>query len=338
MALDNRKITFTAPWQVELSEEKLADDGPLGGNEVLLKKHYTLISPGTELACLSGNESWFAMPGTPGYSAVSEIVRKGPDVEGFEIGDFVFHYGNHSALERTSVEGVFLKVPESIPLSWVPFARMATVAFTSIRVSNIELGDCVAVTGLGLIGNMASQLAGLQGAKVIGVDLSGQRREIAKLCGVNHVLDGTGDRLANEVMELTSGNGVSALIEATGVPQVAINGLPWIGKFGELILLGSPRGALDANVTEVLNYSHLFDRGCITFKGAHEWRYPVTPTPFNKHSLTRNSQVVFELMGQRRLNIEPLISHVLSPEDAPSAYEGLRFNKDDYQGILFKWC
>lgn len=330
----NRQIVFTAPWQVEVREEG-KPGRPLSGREVLVRKLYTLISPGTELACLSGNEHWFRMPGIPGYAAVSRIEAVGSEADGFAEGDIVFHYGNHSEYEIVKAEGVFLKVPEGLELSWVPFTRMATVAMTSLRVSAIELGDYVAVTGLGLVGNMAAQLAGLQGATVIGVDLADNRRKLAEACGIAHTVAG-GEGAAERVKAIAEG-GVGTLIEATGVPQVAVESVAWVRQYGEMILLGSPRGRHETDVTDLLNYVHLNGRGCITFKGAHEWRFPVERNPFVKHSLVRNSEIVFDLMKRGRLQVQPLISHVLPPEEAPSAYEGLRSRKDEYQGVLFKW-
>lgn len=300
-------------------------------------KRYTLISPGTELACLSGGESWFPMPDVPGYAAVSEIVELGEQTDGFQIGDLVFHYGKHCQYELVPVSGVFLKVPADLEPRLVPFTRMATVAMTSVRVSNIELGDTVAVTGLGLIGNMASQLARLQGANVIGIDLSEERLKLASACGLALGVSAGSSDVAAEVREATGGAGVSALIEATGVPKVAVDSLPMIARFGELIFLGSPRGEYTANVTDVFNYSHLIGRGSITFKGAHEWRFPLEPDKFTKHSLVRNSAIVFDLIRDKKVHIEPLISHILKPEEASQAYEGLRHHKDDYNGVLFDW-
>ncbi|WP_233566855.1 zinc-dependent alcohol dehydrogenase [Cohnella endophytica] len=333
--MKNKKVVFSEAWKVEVLQDNHFNP-KLSANEVLLKKRYTLISPGTELACLSGNESWFSMPTVPGYSAVSEIIETGIDVKDFNVGDVVFHYGTHSEYEVAKVDGVFLKVPDGIDLTWVPFVRMATVAMTSIRVSNIELGDMVMVTGLGLIGNMASQLAALQGASVIGIDLSQQRLEIARECGVEHVLAGNAD-VKEKVRGITTDRGVSTLIEATGVPSVSLDHVSSVGKYGEVILLGSPRGACEANVTDLLNRIHLNDLGCISFKGAHEWRYPLMPDVFVKHSLVRNSRIVFKLMQQKKIKIEPLISHILLPDEAPSAYEGLRNKKDEYSGVLYKW-
>lgn len=333
--MENKQIVFAAPWQVELRRETMTTP-KLGPGQALVKKRYTLISPGTELACLSGGEGWFPMPGLPGYAAVSEIVALGEGESSWSAGDLVFHYGKHILYEVVPTNGVFLRVPEGVELRHVPFIRMATVAMTAIRVSAIELGDTVAVTGLGLVGNMAAQLAGLQGASVLGCDLSPARLQLAERCGIYRGIL-AGEHAGAQVREATGGVGVSTLIEATGVPKVAIDSLLWMAPFGELIFLGSPRGDYQANVTDVFNYSHLIGRGSITFKGAHEWRFPVEPDKFVKHSLVRNSQVAFHLIGSGKLQIEPLISHVLQPGDAPQAYEGLRNDKESYHGVLLDW-
>lgn len=333
----NTQITFTEPWKVEVTNEPLATDA-VKPSSIVVEKKYTLISAGTELACLSGNEAWFAMPKVPGYSAVSEVIAVGSEIDKVKPGDIIFHYGNHARYEVLQGTDIIVKVPEGIPLHWIPYARIATIAMTAIRVSTIELGDHVGVTGLGLVGNMAAQLAQLQGAKVIGIDLEQNRRDIAKQCGIYATIDGKEQNMIETIQQLTEQQRVSTLIEATGVPQVVTTSLPYIAPYGELILLGSPRGQYEGNITELLNYSHLISNGCITFKGAHEWRLPTTPNPYNKHSLIRNTTVALELMKSRALHIEPLISHILSPEtDAANAYEGLRNNKDQYHGVLFDW-
>lgn len=334
--MNNRKIVFESPWQVDVIEEDFIKQN-LNEQEVLVRKIYSLISPGTELAMLSGKESWAHLPTTPGYASVSEIVERGEGVKHFKAGDIVFHYGDHSEFQVVTTTGTFLKVPEYLDLRWVPFTRMATVAFTAIRVSQIELGDFVSVAGLGLVGNMAAQLAKLQGANIIGVDLSKERLRIAQDCGVNFTLNGVSGTVKQQISEFTKGVGVSTHIEASGVSKVAVESLEWIAKLGEIIFLGTPRGEYNTDVTEVFKSCHLMGKGCITFKGAHEWRYPVEPNEFAKHSLVRNSNIVFELMKQKRLQIEPLISHVLKPEQAKEAYEGLKNNKDQYNGVLFDW-
>ncbi|WP_340003918.1 hypothetical protein MHH52_18325 [Paenibacillus sp. FSL K6-0276] len=51
----NRKIMFMSPFQVETIEEEYVPK-TLGDQEVLVKLIYSLISPGTEMAMLSGKK------------------------------------------------------------------------------------------------------------------------------------------------------------------------------------------------------------------------------------------------------------------------------------------
>ncbi|MGO4344034.1 zinc-binding alcohol dehydrogenase [Paenibacillus sp. MCAF9] len=334
--MENTKVMFVSPLQVETVKENYILK-KLNENEIVVQLIYSLISPGTELAMLTGKEEWAKLPLCPGYASVSKVMETGEGVKDLQPGDIVFHYGQHSKYQVVNTNELCIQVPENLDLKWVPFTRMATVAFTSVRVSEIEIGDFVSVTGLGLVGNLAAQLARLQGATVIGVDLSKERIRTAEACSVDYTIDGGVEDTKQRISMLTKGAGVSTHIEATGVPAVGVDSLKWIAKLGEIIFLGSPRGEYNTDVTDILNYCHLYGRGCITFKGAHEWRYPVEPNEFVKHSLVRNSEIVFELMKQNRLQIEPLISHVIKPEQAKEAYEGLRVNKDQYNGVLFDW-
>jgi len=306
-------------------------------DHVLIRTHYSLISAGTELACLSGSETWFKMPRSPGYASVGEVVAKGDNVTRVAVGDLVFQHGHHEEVSLQPAQGILMKAPETLEEQLVPFARMATIAMAAIRVSDIELGDYVAVTGQGLVGNMAAQLAGLQGASVIAVDVNESRLQRSRQCGIELCVNPGQCDMREEVMKLTGSQGVSTLIEASGVTQVVMDALPLTGNSGEMILLGSPRGEHQADITDLLNYCHLSGRGGITFKGAHEWGFPVEHDNFVKHSIERNTRIAFDLMANRRLRVEPLLSHVVKPHDVAGAYEGLKNNKDDYMGVVIDW-
>ncbi|MDO9541509.1 MAG: zinc-binding alcohol dehydrogenase [Kiritimatiellia bacterium] len=331
-----KKLVFAAPGKVELQEDDINLNSVPDG-QAIIKTHYSLVSAGTELACLAGTESWFQMPRVYGYCSVGEIKALGRNVTGFQPGDIVFQYGQHAGFITTPVSGVFVKIPAGLDEKLAPFARMASIAMTAMRVSEIELGDYVAVIGQGLVGIMAAQLARLQGATVIVADVSAKRLELSRTCGIEHRFNPSQCNLKEEVMALTDDKGVSTLIDASGNPKVIVESLPLIGRLGELILLGSPRGEYQGNITDVLNVSHLCPR-CVTFKGAHEWRYPVAQDEFVKHSLERNTRIIFDLMASNRLLVKPLISHVLKAEQAVQAYEGLRTRKDEYHGVLFDWA
>ena len=338
--MENLSVLFTEANRVET--QRIDDDiGRLRAREVLIKTHYSVISAATELACLSGTQAWFPFPATPGYAAVGEVLEVGAEISSVSPGDIVHYWGGHkqySVVDTTRATSICLKAPQGLPLELTPFTRMAIIAMTSLRVSNIELGDWVGVLGLGVVGNLAGQLAGLQGGRVIGLDVNDGRLERARASGIPQALVADPATMAETVREITNGEGVSTLIEATGVPAALPPALPLVGLYGEVILLGTPRGVYETDITSsLLDYVHLHGKGNISFKGAHEWRYPVARDPFVKHSMERNSEIAMRLIGSGALNLAPLHTHTLSPADAPRAYDGLKHAKDEFVGVVFDW-
>ena len=175
MQRSNRRIVFAAPQTVEVQQEQVGTDG-LGDDELLVESLYSVVSAGTELACLSGSEAWFPFPRVPGYAAVGRVVALGNAVTGLREGAVVLHYGGHQSFNRRTLGDFLVPVPEGIDLQVAPMTRLASVAFTSIRVSSIEAGDFVAVAGLGPVGNLAAQLAQIQGGGRVRVRASGHLR------------------------------------------------------------------------------------------------------------------------------------------------------------------
>jgi threonine dehydrogenase-like Zn-dependent dehydrogenase len=130
----------------------------------------------------------------------------------------------------------------------------------------------------------------------------------------------------------------STVVEATGRPSVAKKAFNIVSPLGELILLGSPRGTYNNDITKLLNKIHLIEQGCITVKGAHEWRYPIkSESNHIKHSLERNIKILLRLIRTNKLRINELITHVLPPSKCVEAYMGLKNNKDEFLGVVFGW-
>ncbi len=337
--MEYTSVLFTGPEQIEV-RQITSDYGQLGAHDVLVKTAYSLVSAATELACLTGGQAWFTFPATPGYAAVGEVVDVGASVSALSAGDKVFYWGGHKqyhVIDTAHPRGMCMKVPDGLPLPLAPFTRMITVAMTALRISTIELGDFVGIVGLGSVGNFAAQLARLQGGCVVGLDLSEGRVERARRCGIPHALVVDRATMAAEVDEITKGRGVTTLIEATGVPAALPDALPIVGHYGEVILLGTPRGVFETDLTGVLDYVHLHGHGNLTFKGAHEWRYPVARDPFVKHSMERNSEIAMDLIRSGDMQVTPLHTHTLSPYEAEKGYRGLQREKDKYVGVVFDW-
>ncbi len=226
-------------------------------------------------------------------------------------------FGRHA--KHILGEFVVVPVPDGLDPVKVTFARMAAVSMAASRASDAELGDFVAVIGLGLVGNLSAQLFGLAGCEVIGIDPSARRREQALACGVPHVI-APGPEMKAQVAAITEGRMCAAVIEATGLSSVAIESAPQLAaRFGEIVLLGSPRAPHVADVTPFLSGLHLCNAET-TVKGALEWRYPLLadPSGFCKHSIENNVRQLLRMMSHGKLNTAPLLTHLVSPADCHS--------------------
>lgn len=336
------KVVFTEDSKVEFQEE-LFEDGIEAPFEIIVKNKYSMVSAGTELACLSGNESWFPLPGTPGYLSVGEVLEKGDGVSDLEIGDVVYVFGPHASVFKVDTScrwgGMHLIVPEGLRHDIAPFARMASIAITALRMSDIELGDDVAVAGLGTIGNFAAQQAQLQGANVVCFDISEKRIELAVKCGLSNAFNSSGKDIVEEIRSRTNGRGVSTLIDATGSSALIESMMSAVALYGEVILVGSPRAPYQTNLTKILQDVHLNTgpNSSVTMKGALEYRFPTFEQEFVKHSITRNTRIIFDMMMKGQLKVEPFYSHCVSPDNAPEIYKGLQEQKDKYIGVVFDW-
>ncbi len=344
MFMRGKRIRIPRQYEVHIEDFEI-DDGALQGTEILLGTHYTLISPGTELAIYTALDedvyksgSWCGYPFSPGYASVGEVIRTGQHVPKINKGDVVFTYSNHASIARVDpARTICLKLPADIDEKDSLFARMATIAMTALRVSDGELGDNVAVIGLGLVGNMAAQFFTLAGMNVIGVDLIDKRLEIAKKCGVKYAVNPSREDVKERVMELTGGEGCEVTVEAIGNPRTIETCCQITKALGEVVLLGSPRGEYATDLTDILNYVHLWPRGCLTFKGAHEWRLPIHQVEGSKHSIERNTRIGLRLISEGRLRVNELLTHTVKPEGIREAYEGLLNRKDEYLGVVIDW-
>jgi len=330
-----KRVMFPEPGKVTFEDFDL-DPAALPPHAALVETEYSVLSAGTELACLAGTESWAKMPFSPGYGSVGTICHVGETHEPYKLGDRVFTYGKHATV--SGFGQITAPVPDGVPPKHAAVARMAMVAFTAVRVAHTELGDVAAVQGLGLVGNLAAQLLTLSGCTVIGIDISAKRLATARECGIAHTVDaGANDPVAT-VRELTDGAMCERVVEATGVPSLAETAVGLAGRNGEVILLGTPRGDYSGDTTGMLRAVHKRDTN-VALRGAHEWIYPLRRDPkrLYKHSIERNLEIVFGLIKAGKLKIEPLISHVVAPTDCADVYAQLRARNDDYFGVVFKW-
>ncbi|GBE44459.1 D-arabitol-phosphate dehydrogenase [bacterium BMS3Bbin10] len=139
-----------------------------------------------------------------------------------------------------------------------------------VEASEIQMGDIVAIQGLGLLGLYGCAMAKTRGARlVIGLDSVGDRLEAAKKFGADVVVDISGrgeDEVVDEVRALAPPDGVDAVIEVCGVPDVVTAGLKMLRIGGRYTLGGIVTP--DADVTLDAN---MFVKKWITLRGIHNY-------------------------------------------------------------------
>ncbi|MCC7491493.1 MAG: zinc-binding alcohol dehydrogenase [Fimbriimonadaceae bacterium] len=328
--MQSERLVLTGVGQVELQTYQV---GEPGAGQVLYRTLVTLISPGTESARFTGLQPT-PYPMALGNAAVGEVLAVGPEVTDVVAGDRIFTYGQHARFALSNL--LYAKLPSGLAPERAVFVRLAGVGIAALRVADITLGETAAVIGLGPVGNFAAQLYQLAGATVWGLDLSARRRALGTACGLRQVLDPGPDGGLAAVKTATGGHGVKVTVEAVGNPRLVPLACQMTAPRGEVVLAGSPRGEWQTDATELLNLVHLWGNGCITLKGAHEWRLPARPADGVRHSLLGDLRLLLELVAGDRLLVAPLHTDTVQPSDAAAVYQRLS-DKDAAVGVLFDW-
>jgi 2-desacetyl-2-hydroxyethyl bacteriochlorophyllide A dehydrogenase len=326
-----QQVVFQGPNNATFDQRQL-DTSKLSPTEVVVESLASLISQGTEGAGYQG----LMMPGgsdqrypqTPGYANISRVIETGGDSP-YQVGDCVFSMTSHVSHARIdTATSLCVRVPESLEPHIAVFTRLAMVSMSTLRTSTARLGDRAAVVGLGLVGNLASQLCQIAGFPTLAVDLIEWRCELARQCGISNVLLSPPDEQLRPEHQL--------VVEATGSAGGAMTGIKLTQRHGELSLVGSQWGVGTQNTDTLRLLGTIFER-YIHIRSGWEWQLPVLPTSFGPSSLVHNAESILSWLADGRILVEPMLSHRVSPADANDVYAEMVSNKDSYLGIVFDW-
>ena len=324
-----RCVTFVERGRAAITPCEPEDPGP---GQVLVRAEATLISPGTERACLLQLPNTRARPPYVGGDCfVGTVERVGADVSTLSTGQRVFAELRHKEFQLAEAADLF-PVPDGVPSEEACFTGLLQTALQAVRKARAEIGTPVLLVGLGLIGQLACKLARLDGAvPLLGADLSPFRREIASAT-CDHVLDPRAPGFAEELLALTGGLGPEVVIEATGFPEVIKESFRMAARMGRVILLGSTRGE-----TESINfYSDVHKRG-LTIIGAHCSAVPPgerQPGLWPRH---QDEPLCLELLSRGRISMADLITDRYPVARAPEAYARLAGWDDRIMGTILEW-
>lgn len=327
-------IQFVARGKAEVRETELDDN--LKADEVLLKTDVTLISPGTEFACLNGvlNRGEVKYPLTLGYSAVGKVLKVGENVKHIAVGDRCLCYHSvHRNYQKRPVADVVKIEDDNLLSKDAVFCVVGCMGFQGVRRCRVEFGESCMVMGLGLLGLFAVQTAALSGCyPVIGLDFNENRRKIALELGADAAFSPDDPELEEKIKSLTYGRKCDSVIEVTGNPQAVVQGLKLTADFGRISLVGCSR-----TPTENIDFYNLVHRPGISVLGAHNMARPLHDRRPGIWTMNEDMTLLLRYMAAGKLKIGSMFNMVADPKDAPSVYDRL-FNRDpELLGVVFDW-
>jgi len=281
-----------------------------------------------------------------GYSSAGYVVAIGKGASEFDVGDKVAcagaGYASHAELVTVPINLV-VKVPDGVDLVDASFTTIGSIALHALRLSQLQPGESVAVIGTGLIGLITIQLArNVFNAKVIAVDVDSEKVELAKKLGANvGVILSSEKDIIDKVMELTGGVGVdvSIITAATKSSRPVNLGLKLLRDRGKLVVVGD----VPINVNRDLMYHK--EATLIVSRsygpGRYDEIYEVKgidyPIGYVRWTLRRNMQSFLEFIKEGKVLIKPLISKIITLEEAPEFYENLVSGKGKYIGVVISY-
>ena len=192
------------------------------------------------------------------------------------------------------------------PSTYIMCQPVGTVLYAVRRLGNI-LGQTVVVLGQGVIGLTFTKLAAQMGAgKVIAIDHHNYRLAKSIEQGATNIINSIEQDPIAAVKELTRGLGADVVIEAAGQEETVNQIKDLVKLFGTVCLFGLPEeptleldyvGLMRRQVTVIANVSSSSDN----------------PTQCIKDTV--------DLVEQGALDVSWLVTHRLSFDDAPKAYE-----------------
>jgi predicted dehydrogenase len=264
-----------------------------------------------------------------GYSVAGEVVAVGDDVNDLSAGDLVSAAGAGQAAHAEYVNvprNLVCRIPSGADMRHAASATIGAIALQGVRRASPQLGERVAVLGLGLIGQITVQLLKAAGCRVVGLDPDAARVQRAMALGLDA---GASDAEAVKalVRDATRGFGADrTLLTAATKSNALINlAMELTRAKGTVVIVGD----VGLNVDRAVFYRKEIDLLMSTSYGpgrydsGYESEGHDYPYAYVRWTLNRNMQAYLDLVADGRVKVEQLIDRIVELEAAPAAYDQL---------------
>jgi len=262
-----------------------------------------------------------------GYSVAGRVIAVGAGVTRYSVGDLVACAGagfaNHA--EYVSVpENLTVHVPMGLSTAEAAFVTLGAIAMQGIRRAEVGLGDRVAIVGLGLLGQIGSQVACAAGCRVLGIDLNQERVELAVANGAEGGLTPDLTDPVAAAMRMSDGVGLDAVIiyASTESSALANQAFEMTRERGKVVVVGAIGMELERPVFYRREQDFRISRsyGPGRYDPSYELDGLDYPIAYVRWTENRNMEDFLRLAASRAVKLDTLIAAEYPLEKATDAY------------------
>lgn len=358
MSISGKRLVQNPEGVVQVEDFAIPAPKP---DQVLVGVTVTQVSGGSEMNGVRRRRNATAterkqFQTTPmGYTAVGRVEAVGSQITDWAVGDRVLVGGSHAShwlvtpSKVNELVGGFRdymieKIPDGVTDAEAAFAILGDVALHGIRKAALQLGESVAVHGLGVVGNIAIQLCRLSGAHpVIGIDVVEERLAFAQELGATHIIHAGEQDVAATIRSLTElpwrwrgalahmqpGSGAEVQLHCSSNIHIYPTLLKAAADRGRIVLVGATSGSVEIESNE------LFRRE-LRVMGSYQTGM-AEPHPYWPWSRVRNYHTIMAMIARGELQVKPLISHMVAYTEAPPLYDLMMSGGQGWMSVLFRW-
>jgi predicted dehydrogenase/threonine dehydrogenase-like Zn-dependent dehydrogenase len=346
----------------------IGEDVPLPSvseGSALIKVMYSCISAGTEVSIVHGSEKSvikkaFEQPAkvkralkmieTEGISRTIEKIKRklengsvigyslsgivlaiGNGIKDLKIGDRVACAGSGLANHAEYVDipqNLIVKLPTGLGFREASTVALGSIAMQSVRRANLTFGEYVVIFGLGMIGQIALQIAKHAGGRVIGIDFDESRLRVGKENGAAFVLNPKDSDIVKQVYHLTEGLGADKVIFAasTNSSEPLHQAFRMTRKKGKVVLVGVSGMEIKREdlYQKELDFLISTSYGPGRYDDEYEMRGLDYPYAYVRWTENRNMQEYLREVAEETVSLKNLIEKVYPIEKVGEAYEELQ--------------
>jgi len=264
-------------------------------------------------------------PMSLGYSSCGTIIALGDGLQSFKVGQRVACAGGGYAVhaEYVSVpKNLLTPLPDNVDFESAAFTTLAAIALHGFRLAQVQLGERVAVIGLGLLGLLTVEIVRSAGCAVFGIDLDPRRVALAQQLGATAAIR----EQAEEIVQVFSrGRGCDAVLicaDTSSADPVELAGTLARDR-ARVVAIGAVGLQLPRKIYYEKELTFLNSRsyGPGRYDPAYEEGGHDYPIGYVRWTENRNLEACVDLFACGAMDVRPLITHRFPIERAPQAYD-----------------